>query len=136
MSLLPRQTWACISLLLSAVAPHAQEGLPPPPAEIAGAIYLDSWQIEKEFIVSPMALQQWIDLGIDAESKLTPELREEMKPRIGRFLAQRCPVTIQDKEVAFTLDRIHFIEPDASEFVFRSREASELRLLLYHQLWY
>ena len=115
MSLLPRQIRACVALALLLPGASAEEQLPPPP-EVAGAIYLDPWQIEKEFIISPLALQQWVDLGIDAESELTPEIREEMKPSVAKFLARKCPVTVQDEEVAFTLDRIHFIEPDAAEF--------------------
>ncbi len=115
MSLLYRQNWACVFVAFAAIGASAREELPPP-AEVAGAIYLDAWQIEKEFIISPLALQQWVDLGIDPDSALTPEIRETMKPAIGTFLAHKCPVTIQDEEIAFTLDRIHFIEPDAAEF--------------------
>ena len=115
MSFPPCQIWVCVSIALAAIETDAREKSTTP-VEIAGAIYLDAWQIEKEFIVSPLALQHWIDLGLDADSELGPRMREEMKPKIGEFLARKCPITIQDEEIDFTLDRIHFIEPDAAEF--------------------
>ncbi len=101
----------------------AQES-PPTPAEVSGAFYLDSWQIEKEFLVSPLALQEWCDLGITPDSMLSPAKRAALKPKIGEFLATRCPVTIQDVPIEFTLDRIHFIKPEASEFSLLDPEAT------------
>lgn len=89
---------------------------PPPTAAITGSLYLDAWQLEKEFVVSPLALQEWLDLGLTADSILTPEQREAMKPTISNFLAMRCPVTRMDEPIEFTLDRVHFIEPNAKEF--------------------
>ncbi|HBM77079.1 MAG TPA: hypothetical protein DD438_03125, partial [Verrucomicrobiales bacterium] len=86
------------------------------PAPVSGALDLDSWQIEKEFLFTPIALQQWYDLGLQSDSDLPPERRASLKPIIGKFLASRCRVSIRDQPVAFTLDRIHFIQPDASEF--------------------
>ena len=107
---------AVLTLAIPFVSGLPAQETPSPPAELAGALYLDAWQIEKEFIVSPLALQQWLDLGITTDSRLSPEEREALKPRIGNFLAQKCPVTIQDEPIEFTLDRIHFIEPRATEF--------------------
>ena len=86
------------------------------PAPVAGAIYLDAWQIEKEFLLTPLALQQWLDLGIRPKSTLSPKMRISLKPVIGQFLATRCPVLIREEPLPFTLDRIHFIQPDATEF--------------------
>ena len=114
------------SLALASALPAgvpAQDSLPPP-AELGGAFYLDAWQIEKEFLVSPLALQQWCDLGITPDAKLSPRDRATLKPKISEFLATRCPVTIQDVPVEFTLDRIHFIEPKASEFSLIDPEAT------------
>ncbi|MDP7107692.1 MAG: hypothetical protein QGH41_11465, partial [Roseibacillus sp.] len=86
---------AVLTLAIPFVSGLPAQETPSPPAELAGALYLDAWQIEKEFIVSPLALQQWLDLGITTDSRLSPEEREALKPRIGNFLAQKCPVTIQ-----------------------------------------
>lgn len=110
------QLWAVLTLAISFASGLPAKETPSPPAELAGALYLDAWQIEKEFVVSPLALQQWLDLGITADSRLSPEERAALKPRIGNFLAQKCPVTIQGEPIEFTLDRIHFIEPKATEF--------------------
>ena len=121
-SFCPLRFSLALAISLTADVP-AQDNLPPP-AELGGAFYLDAWQIEKEFLVSPLALQQWCDLGITPDSKLSPEQRAPLKPKIGEFLATRCPVTIQDAPIEFTLDRIHFIEPKASEFSLIDPEAT------------
>lgn len=89
----------------------------PPPPPLTGAIYFDAWQLEKEFVVSPLALQQWVDLGLTAGSRLDAAARDALKPGIGEFLATRCPITIKGEPVEFTLDRIHFIEPNQAEFI-------------------
>lgn len=88
----------------------------PNPAPLSGALYLDAWQIEKEFLLTPIALQQWYDLDLQSDSNLSPERRASLKPVIGNFLASRCPVSIRDEPITFTLDRIRFIQPSASEF--------------------
>ena len=108
--------WAALTFAISFASGLPAQEASSPPAELAGALYLDPWQIEKEFVVSPLALQQWLDLGITADSKLSPEERTALKPKIGNFLALKCPVTIKDEPIEFTLDRIHFIEPKATEF--------------------
>ena len=94
-----------------------------PPAAISGALYFDAWQLEKEFLVSPLALQQWIDLGLTPESRLTKEQREALKPKIGEFLGEKCPATIAGELIPFTLDRLHFIEPNDNEFALIDPEA-------------
>ena len=103
-----------VAILGTISTPGQEKGAAPP--AVSGALYLDAWQIEKEFLVSPLALQQWIDLGLEPDSKIGPGEKEGLKATIGNFLAGKCPVTIQDQALSFTLDRIHFIEPDATEF--------------------
>ena len=94
-----------------------------PPAILSGSLYFDAWQLEKEFVVSPLALQQWLDLGLSEDSLLTKAQREEMKPKIGEFLAKKCPATIEGELIDFTLDRLHFIEPNNLEFTLIDPEA-------------
>ena len=89
----------------------------PDPAIISGSLYLDPWQIEKEFLLTPLALQQWLELDLQSDSSLSPEHRNSLKPVIGEFLASRCPVSIQDEPLPFTLERISFIQPDSLEFM-------------------
>ncbi len=67
--------------------------------------------------MSPLTLQQWVDLGLTAGSRLDEAARDALKPGIGEFLATRCPITIKGEPVEFTLDRIHFIEPNQDEFI-------------------
>ena len=97
----------------------AQEDAPPPVplGPVSGSLYLDAWQLEKEFVVSPLALQQWLDLGLAAEDTLSSAQRKALKPKIGEFLATKCPVTRDGEPIQFTLDRLHFIEPNDQEFV-------------------
>ena len=111
-----RQVAASLVIAISGTTSTPAQESVTTPAPLSGAFYLDAWQIEKEFLVSPLALQQWIDLGLGPDSEILPEQRESLKTTIGKFLAEKCPVTIQDKALEFTLDRIHFIEPDATEF--------------------
>ena len=87
-----------------------------PPAPIAGAIYFDPWQLEKEFLVSPLTLQEWIELDLAEDTLLDSAARSALRPKIGKFLVRHCPVLIEGREVEFSLDRIHFIEPDQQEF--------------------
>ena len=110
------QAAIAMGLVLSPLLKAQNEPAAPPPAAITGSLYLDAWQLEKEFVVSPLALQEWLDLGLTADSMLTPEQREAIKPTISKFLARRCPVTRRDEPIEFTLDRVHFIEPNAKEF--------------------
>lgn len=123
LSQLPALLWILLGLLCCPLPGSAQNDAPPP-AELAGAIYLDPWEIEKEFLISPLLLQSFLDLGITADSQLTPEQRQSMKPKIGEFLASKCPVSIQEEPLEFTLDRIHFIEPNDQEFVLIDPEAT------------
>ena len=122
--LIARQAAVILVVAISGTisTPGQEKGSAPP--AVSGALYLDAWQIEKEFLVSPLALQQWIDLGLEPDSKIGPGEKEGLKATIGKFLAGKCPVTIQDQALSFTLDRIHFIEPDATEFSLIEPEAT------------
>jgi len=110
------------SALLSGTS-HGQDKPAAPPPLLAGSLYFDPWQLEKEFVISPLALQQWLDLGLTPGAKLDAARREALKPGIGEFLGKRCPVTIEGTPVEFTLDRMHFIEPVSTEFVLIEPEA-------------
>ena len=47
-----------LSLLFSPFLNAQNDPATPPPATISGSLYLDAWQLEKEFVVSPLALQE------------------------------------------------------------------------------
>lgn len=89
----------------------------PDPTKVSGSLYLDPWLIEKEFLLTPLALQPWLDLELQPGSSLSPEQRNSLKPVIGKFLSSRCPVSMRDEPVPFTLERINFIQPDSLEFM-------------------
>ena len=89
---------------------------PRPIPSIGASIYLNAWNVEKEVLAKPLALQEWVDLGISPDDELDEVTREALKPKIAGFLAGRCPVSWGKAELAFSLERVHFIEPDATEF--------------------
>ncbi len=122
--LIARQVAVILVIAISGTVstPGQEQGTAP--AALSGALYLDAWQIEKEFLVSPLALQEWIDLGLEPDSEIRPEEKDDLMTTIGNFLAGKCPVTIQDEPLVFTLDRIHFIEPDATEFSIIDHDAT------------
>lgn len=84
---------------------------------MVGLLYFDDWQVEKEFAVNPLVVQQWTELGLTRDSRLDAAAREKLKPGISSFLAGRCPVTIDGKPVRFELERVSFVEPDPGDFV-------------------
>lgn len=124
--LIPR-CWGLLVLLtlfsLPALAQEEAESKPAP--EISGAIYLDAWQIKKEIIISPLALQKFMEFERELEEGdlLTPEQREALKPAIGEFLATKCPLFQNDEAITFTLDRIQFVEPTTTEFLLIDEQA-------------
>ena len=78
-------------------------------APLMGFLYVDAFEVRKEFIVRPGDLQQWVDLGLKGKKTIPVEMQVELKKRAAAFLAGRCPVTIDGKKVVGSLDRIHFV---------------------------
>lgn len=118
--------FVALCLVLPSLAQEEEENEPAP--EIAGAIYLDAWQIEKEIIISPLALQKFMEFEdfeeeLEEGDVLTPEQRSALKPTIGEFLATKCPLLQNDEPITFTLDRVQFVEPTISEFLLIDEKA-------------
>ncbi|MEM0897356.1 MAG: hypothetical protein AAGJ79_10760 [Verrucomicrobiota bacterium] len=103
---------------------HGQEAVPPEIPDVMGSLYMDEWQVEKEFIVNPVAMQTWIDLGLRPTTVLDAASRERLKPRLGEFFSKHWPVSIADEPLEFELDRVQFIEADTQERIVLDPEAS------------
>jgi len=73
-------------------------------------LYIEPYEVRKEFVLRPQDLQEWIDLGIKDKKVLSVSDQEEIKTKVATFLMQRAKVKIEGKNVSPTLDRIHFIE--------------------------
>ena len=76
---------------------------------VSAFLYVDYFEVRQEIIVRPKDLQDWVDLGLDDKKVIAVEEQEELKQRVGEFLARRNPVQIDGKPRSPTLDRIHFI---------------------------
>jgi len=73
-------------------------------------LYIEPYEVRKEFVLRPMDLQAWIELGLEGKEVLTVSDQETIKTKVADFLMARAKVSIDGKEVAPRLDRIHFIE--------------------------
>ena len=78
-------------------------------APLSVFLYVEPFEVRKEIVVRPQDLQQWVDLEMDGKEMITVDEQESLKQRVADFLAERNPVTIDGKQAAGTLDRIHFI---------------------------
>jgi hypothetical protein len=72
-------------------------------------LYVESFEIRKEIVVRPKDLQRWVDLGLEGKEAITVEAQEELKQKVAEFLAERSPVTVDNRPVDGRLDRIHFV---------------------------
>ena len=78
-------------------------------APLSGFLYVDHFEVRKEIVVRPRDLQQWVELGLDNADVIPAADQAAIKARAAEFLAGRCPVVIDGREVEPILDRIHFI---------------------------
>lgn len=78
-------------------------------APLSVFLYVEPYEVRKEIVVRPKDLEQWIDLGLDGNKSIPVESQERLKQRVGEFLAERAPVSVDGQQVQGSLDRIHFI---------------------------
>ena len=76
---------------------------------LRGFLYAEPFEVRKEIIARPRDLENWIDLDLEDKKELSPEDQAAILEKVGTFLSDRCPVTIDGKPAAGTLDRIHFV---------------------------
>jgi len=73
-------------------------------------LYIEPYEVRKEFVLRPKDLQEWTELGLEGKEVLTVADQEVIKTKVAAFLMERAKVTIDGKETVPQLDRIHFIE--------------------------
>ena len=79
-------------------------------APMSGFLYIEPYEVRKEIIVRPKDLQQWVDLGLEDRKTIPVEMQAELKRRVGEFLREHQPVTIDGQAVEPELARINFLE--------------------------
>ncbi len=76
---------------------------------MAGFIYIEPFEVRKEIIVRPADIQRRYDLGLDGLETITPEIQDEVKQGIVKYLEQYFPLTIDGQAVEAKLDRVNFL---------------------------
>lgn len=73
-------------------------------------LYIEPYEVRKEFVLHPRDLQHWVDLGLKGKDVITVQEQKKLKRKISDFLMDRAKVEINGKMATPRLDRIHFIE--------------------------
>ena len=79
-------------------------------APMSGFIYVENFEVRKEIIVRPKDLQRWVDLGLAGRKDIPVELQADIKYKVGEFLTQHHPVTINGAPVQGILHSVNFLE--------------------------
>jgi hypothetical protein len=72
-------------------------------------LYVEPYEVRCEIIARPYDLEQWIDLGLEAETTIRADVQGGLKQRVAEFLVDHINVTIDGEPVTPILDRIHFL---------------------------
>ncbi|MEH6583929.1 MAG: hypothetical protein V7754_18485 [Halioglobus sp.] len=79
-------------------------------APMSGFIYVENFEVRKEIIVRPKDLQRWVDLGLAGRKDIPVELQADIKQKVGEFLSQHHPVTINGEPTQGILHSVNFLE--------------------------
>jgi hypothetical protein len=79
-------------------------------APMSGFIYVEPYEVRKEIIVRPKDLERWIDLGLADRMTIPVKIQPELKRKVGEFLREHHPVTIDGEPIEPELARINFLE--------------------------
>lgn len=72
-------------------------------------IYVEPYEVRHEALVRVKDLENWIDLGLRGSEYIEADELEPLKERIGRFMLEKNPVTIDGRPARPILDRIDFV---------------------------
>lgn len=97
----------CGSILLHPAT--AQSPLVPSKG-VRGFVYVEPFEIRKEFVLPLRDLTETLDLSPDAN--LDSDARETLLAGLGSRLAASCPIRTEGAPLAFELDRIQFVHID------------------------
>ena len=76
---------------------------------MAGFIYIEPFEVRKEIIVRPADIQRRYDLGLEGVETITPQMQDEVKQGIVKYLEEYFQLTIDGQAVEATLDRVNFL---------------------------
>lgn len=85
--------------------------------DVAAAIYVTGWEVEKEIVIRPLALPHGLRGGIPETGAMTAAAREALKPLVTDFFSKVFPVSIDGNTVDFVPDEVRFIEPDPGKLI-------------------
>lgn len=85
--------------------------------DIAAAIYVTGWEVEKEIIIRPSALPASLRENFPESGMITAVERETLKPLAIGFFSERFSVVIDGESAEFVPDGVRFIEPDTEKLV-------------------
>ena len=77
---------------------------------MSGFIYVENFEVRKEIIVRPKDLQRWVDLDLEGRTDIPVEIQPDIKQKVGEFLSQHHPVTIDGESVTGILESVNFLE--------------------------
>jgi len=76
---------------------------------MAGFIYIEPFEVRKEIIVRPADIQRRYDLGLEGMDTITPQMQDDVKQGIVKYLDQYFQLKIDGHAVDATLDRVNFL---------------------------
>jgi hypothetical protein len=85
--------------------------------DVAAALYVTGWEVEKEIVIRPLALPLSLRAGVPEAGSMTAADREALKPLITEFFSRAFPVTINGEPTTFVPEGVKFIEPDTENLV-------------------
>ncbi len=77
---------------------------------MAGFIYVEPYEVRKEIIARPKDLQRWVDLGLDGKETIPVAMQADILQKVGEFLAEHQPVTIDGQPATHSLMRANFLQ--------------------------
>lgn len=85
--------------------------------DVAAALYVTGWEVEKEIVIRPLALPQSLRAGVPEAGPMTAAAREALEPLVTGFFSSVFTVTIDGEPTAFVPEEVGFIEPDTGNLV-------------------
>jgi hypothetical protein len=72
-------------------------------------LYVEPYEVRVEIIARPSDLQRWRDFGLATADTIAAAAQESLLTQVGNFLAENFELTVENRTVTPTLDRINFL---------------------------
>ena len=79
-------------------------------AALTSYLYVEPYVVRHEILIRPRDLSHWLDLGLADERYIQPDEFQPLLERMGDFLLQRNPVTVDGEALRPMLDQAEFVE--------------------------